>query len=91
MCGGGKKAPAPTETQQKIEQQQTQVLANQLKEQEQRQEEITIQKDVAQAEKADTKKKVLQDTVAKNTGVMGYRSLISGRRGGMGYGRELLG
>jgi len=44
----------------------------------------------AAAIKAQDKEKRLQDAVSKSSGTYGMRSLISGSRGGGGFGRGML-
>lgn len=44
----------------------------------------------AEARRAKDKEQRLQDAVAKGSGVYGMRSLISGSRGGGGFGRGML-
>jgi hypothetical protein len=44
----------------------------------------------ASAIKAQDKEKRLQDAISKGSGVYGMRSLISGSRGGGGFGRGLM-
>lgn len=44
----------------------------------------------AAAIKAQDKEKRLQDAVSKGSGVYGMRSLISGSRGGGGFGRGMM-
>jgi len=41
--------------------------------------------------KAENKERRLQDSVSKSGGMYGMRSLISGSRGGGGFGRGLMG
>lgn len=77
MCGGGYSPPPPDPELEKQRAAQAEQIEN--------------QKQDALAAKAEDKKRRLQDQVARVTGAQGVRSLISGRRGGSGFGRELLG
>ena len=52
---------------------------------------IEEQKDSQSAERAQDKKRRTQEMASRSAGMVGMRSLISGSRGGAGFGRELLG
>lgn len=44
----------------------------------------------AQAKRSDEKKDRLENAIARTSGQYGFRSLISGSRGGGGFGRGLM-
>lgn len=78
MCGGGGFTP-PAETE------------AQKAEREARSQQLESQKMEAQEQRSKDKSMRLQESVARTGGMYGFRSLISGRRGGSGFGREMLG
>lgn len=45
----------------------------------------------AQAEKSENKQRRMQEQAIRSGGMAGFRSLISGSKGGGGFGRGLLG
>lgn len=47
--------------------------------------------ETAQAEKTESKQRRLQEQAMRSGGMAGFRSLISGSKGGGGFGRGLLG
>lgn len=56
-----------------------------------RAEQIAAQKEAEQSERSEDKRRRLQEAVSRSSGMSGMRSLISGQRGGAGFGRQLLG
>ena len=44
----------------------------------------------AQAKRSDEKKDRLENSIARTSGAYGFRSLISGSRGGSGFGRGMM-
>jgi hypothetical protein len=56
-----------------------------------RREVLANQKQDAQEERAEDKRRRTGDAAARAKGSFGMRSLISGSRGGAGFGRRLLG
>lgn len=56
-----------------------------------RAEQIAASEEREQSERAEDKKKRMQEAVSRTSGMTGMRSLISGQRGGAGFGRGLLG
>lgn len=52
---------------------------------------IEEQKDAQASERAEDKKRRTQEMASRSAGMVGMRSLISGSRGGAGFGRGLLG
>lgn len=48
------------------------------------------QLDAAQATRSEDKQKRLQEQLVRTSGMAGFRSLISGSKGGGGFGRGLL-
>jgi hypothetical protein len=47
--------------------------------------------ETAQTEKSENKQRRMQDQAIRTSGMAGFRSLISGNKGGGGFGRGLLG
>lgn len=47
--------------------------------------------DAAQAQKSEDKQRRVQEQMVRSSGMAGFRSLISGNKGGGGFGRLLLG
>ena len=45
----------------------------------------------AQAQKSEDKQRRVQEQMVRSSGMAGFRSLISGNKGGGGFGRGLLG
>jgi hypothetical protein len=78
MCGGPKFSPPPPDPVAEAEKAA-------------RTQQIETQRQEAQEERSRDKGMRLQENVARSAGMYGFRSLISGRRGGSGFGRELLG
>jgi hypothetical protein len=56
-----------------------------------RMEALEAQKAQAQAERSKDKQARLGDALMRSGGLYGARSLISGRKGGSGFGREMIG
>jgi len=48
------------------------------------------QLDAAQSQRSEDKQRRLQEQVVRTSGMSGFRSLISGSKGGGGFGRGLL-
>jgi len=48
------------------------------------------QLDAANAQRSEDKQRRLQEQVVRSSGMAGFRSLISGSKGGGGFGRGLL-
>lgn len=78
MCGGPSYSPPPPDPAAEAEKAA-------------RAEQLEAQKNQQQAERAEDKRRRLQEAVSTSSGSMGPRSLISGQRGGAGFGRQLLG
>jgi hypothetical protein len=78
MCGGPKFTPPPVDPAAEAE------AAD-------RREALANQKMDAQNERAEDKRRRTGDAAARAMGSFGMRSLISGSRGGAGFGRSLLG
>jgi hypothetical protein len=49
------------------------------------------QLDAANAQRSEDKDRRLQEQIVRSSGMAGFRSLISGSKGGGGFGRGLLG
>jgi len=47
--------------------------------------------DAASAQRSEDKDRRLQEQIVRSSGMAGFRSLISGSKGGGGFGRGLLG
>lgn len=56
-----------------------------------RAEQIATAKEKEAVERSEEKKRRTEEAVSTSSGMTGMRSLISGQRGGAGYGRGLLG
>ena len=54
-------------------------------------EQRTAALETAQAEKSENKQRRIQEQSIRSGGMAGFRSLISGNKGGGGFGRGLLG
>jgi outer membrane biosynthesis protein TonB len=54
-------------------------------------EQRTATLETAQAEKSQNKQRRIQEQAIRSGGMAGFRSLISGSKGGGGFGRGLLG
>jgi len=80
MCG----SPKPSAAQMQSEALQLEMLKKQK-------EQMELMKADEATRKAENKEKALQEDVVRSSGSYGFRSLISGRRGGSGFGREMMG
>jgi len=54
-------------------------------------EERAAQIETAQSQRSEDKQRRLQEQIVRSSGMAGFRSLISGSKGGSGFGRGLLG
>jgi hypothetical protein len=78
MCGGPSYSPPPPDPAAEAEKAA-------------RAEQIATAKEREQAERSEEKKRRMEEAVSTSSGTTGVRSLISGQRGGAGFGRGLLG